>query len=203
MRQRCLDIRATEKPYLTMLKQILGVHDQIPTNIVLLELGLPNATSIIRNRQCKYRKKLQRRSNYEESYMKKVIDLSISVSSPMGEQIKLLTENDIDHETACLLKMKRIVKCAEATRAKAYLAANPELVVHPMYSSGPTIIPEWARVEFTRLRLGSHRLRVETGRWSCIPRDQRYYTCAEVLQDEEHVLLHCLKTAYEKNTHGY
>ena len=175
------DIRATEKPYLTMMKQILGVRDQTPTNIVLLELGLPNATSIIRNRQCKYLKKLQRRSNYEDSYMKKVIDLSISVSSPMGEQIKLLMENDIDHETACLLKMKRIVKCAEATRVKAYLAAYPELVVHPMYSSRPTIIPEWARVEFTRLRLGSHRLRVETGRWSRIPRDQ----------------------TYEKNTHGY
>ena len=63
---------------------------------------------------------LQRRSNYEASYMKKVIDLSISVSSPMGEQIKLLMENDIDHDTVCLLKMKRIVKCAEATRAKAY-----------------------------------------------------------------------------------
>ena len=78
------------------------------------------------------------------------------------------------------------------------------LVVRPMDSSRPTIIPECARVEFTRLRLGSHRLRVEAGRWSHNPRDQRYCKCAEVLQDKEHVLLHCPKTQiYEKNTHGY
>ena len=51
-------------------------------------------------------------------------------------------------------------------------------------------IPEHLRVALTRIRLGSHRLKVETGRWSRIPVEQRLCTCGEV-QTEQHVLLSC------------
>ena len=43
---------------------------------------------------------------------------------------------------------------------------------------------------FTRLRLSSHRLRIETGRWSRIPRENRLCACG-VIQDEAHAIQVC------------
>ena len=44
------------------------------------------------------------------------------------------------------------------------------------------------RVAFTRLRLSSHRLKVEVGRWARIPHDQRMCQCGLEVQTEQHVL---------------
>ena len=55
----------------------------------------------------------------------------------------------------------------------------------------------------TRFRLGSHRLTVETGRWSKTPADRRLCTCNVVeVQDEAHVVYRCeltndLRTKYD------
>ena len=57
---------------------------------------------------------------------------------------------------------------------------NPELSVHPMYKN-----PIGER------DTSSHRLKIETGRWSRIPRDQRTCVCNEGVQTEEHVLTAC------------
>ena len=57
------------------------------------------------------------------------------------------------------------------------------------------MIPEHARICVTRVRLSSHRLKVETGRWARIPRDQRLCSCGQI-QDEEHVLLKCPLSAH-------
>ena len=46
------------------------------------------------------------------------------------------------------------------------------------------------RAAFTRIRLGSHRLKIEMGRWSRIPKEERLCTCG-VIQTEQHVLLLC------------
>ena len=42
-----------------------------------------------------------------------------------------------------------------------------------------------------KFRLGSHRLPIETGRWSRIPRNERVCTNCGVLGDEDHALYHC------------
>ena len=55
---------------------------------------------------------------------------------------------------------------------------------------GNEYVPEYLRVPFTRLRLSSHRLRIETGRWSRIPRENRLCACG-VIQDEAHVIQVC------------
>ena len=48
------------------------------------------------------------------------------------------------------------------------------------------------RQAFTRIRLMSHNLKVETGRWSRIPVELRVCSCDNnTTQTEEHVLLHC------------
>ena len=51
-------------------------------------------------------------------------------------------------------------------------------------------IPDRDRVYATRLRLSSHKLAIETARWSRIPREDRLCPCG-VIQTEEHVICHC------------
>ncbi|KAK2168385.1 hypothetical protein LSH36_17g07031 [Paralvinella palmiformis] len=41
------------------------------------------------------------------------------------------------------------------------------------------------------MRLSSHHLRIEMGRWSRIPREKRTFHCRTDTQTEEHVLLRC------------
>ena len=71
-----------------------------------------------------------------------------------------------------------------------YRLINPELSRHPVYDNSS--VPEYARISFSRLRLSSHYLRIETGRWSRIPKENRVCVCdSSSVQDETHVLLHC------------
>ena len=62
-------------------------------------------------------------------------------------------------------------------------------------------IPDYLRVAFTRVRVMSHNLKVETGRWSRTPTEQRICCCNEnKVQDERHVLLECpISTEYRQN----
>ena len=61
-----------------------------------------------------------------------------------------------------------------------------------MYNERCAYIPDSLRIAATRLRLSSHRLRLETGRWSRLPRAERVCRCAaDALQDEHHVVFHC------------
>ena len=68
---------------------------------------------------------------------------------------------------------------------------NPDLNTHNIY--GKTVyIPDYLRTSFTRMRLMSHRLKSETGRWSRIPVEGRVCQCDRTsIQDESHVLLVC------------
>ena len=68
---------------------------------------------------------------------------------------------------------------------------NPDLNVHAIYGKA-TYIPDYLRISFTRLRLMSHRLKIETGRWSHMSRDRRVCQCNNInIQDEKHALLEC------------
>ena len=47
------------------------------------------------------------------------------------------------------------------------------------------------KVALTKLRLSSHRLCFETGRWTNIPRENRLCTACNKLEDEFHLLFEC------------
>ena len=51
---------------------------------------------------------------------------------------------------------------------------------------------------FTRFRLSSHRLKIETGRWARIEVENRVCDCGGGIQDESHVLFECPKTDEER-----
>ena len=69
-----------------------------------------------------------------------------------------------------------------------YNKMNPELLPSPFLSSGNNADL------ITRFRLGSHRLPIETGRWSRTPRLDRLCHICNVLGDEYHFLFDCTET---------
>ena len=94
-----------------------------------------------------------------------------------------------DYYGESLARAKNEIRLSNTTRRTTYLSLNPELVINDLYS-GSFSIPEFARIAVTRLRTSSHRLKIESGRWTRIPRDLRLCSCGEI-QNEDHVLLRC------------
>ena len=83
-------------------------------------------------------------------------------------------------------------QCAGSTKYRTYATVlNPSLSLHPIYDTS-IYIPDYQRVAFSRIRLMSHNLRIETGRWSRTPPERRVCHCDnEQPQTEEHVLIFC------------
>ena len=100
----------------------------------------------------------------------------------------MLEEGDIIQND--MTKRKERMLSAVNTKSTTYCSVNPDLSVHSVYCSN-IIVDDDFRVAFTRLRLSSHRLRIETGRWARIPRERRLCQCGEAVQSEEHVLCEC------------
>ena len=77
-----------------------------------------------------------------------------------------------------------------STRKTANLDVNADLIPYKMYDK-KNIIPDYLRIAITRVRLSSHRLKIETGRWSRISREECLCSCEEDIQSEKHVLIDC------------
>ena len=109
----------------------------------------------------------------------------------MGIYIEQLMHTEHDPVTSEFQTLKdKINGNIESSRRIMYKQLNPNLESSPVYKDLKLSIPEHHRISYTRIRLGSHRLKIETGRWSRIPRERRVCECGEV-QDEIHVLVSC------------
>ena len=73
-----------------------------------------------------------------------------------------------------------------------YRSINPTLEHHNIYKNNN--IDDQKRISCTRFRVGSHRLKIETGRWSRTPKHERLCSCLNGIQDENHVIFHCTQT---------
>ena len=94
------------------------------------------------------------------------------------------------------------VKAMQGTKFNTYMSElNISLKSHPIYVTNK-YIPDYLRESFTRIRLMSHNLKIETGRWSRIPHEARVCRCNNAhVQTESHVLINCnltqnLRTKY-------
>ena len=100
-----------------------------------------------------------------------------------------------------LSAIKTRILASSRTKAITYRAFNPDLAIHPIYTN-ETIVDDDLRTAFTRLRLSSHRLRIETGRWARIDRADRLCQCGLDIQSEEHVLCDCMLVAEIRRAYG-
>ena len=72
-----------------------------------------------------------------------------------------------------------------------YCSINPTFELHSIYLNSNEPLDDYLRIAFTRFRTSSHRLKVETGRWSRLPRERRLCKCGMGVQTEEHALVEC------------
>jgi len=179
------DLRSVESSYNNTLKQMLSCRQTTCNDIVYLETGQPNAKSVIMDKQIRFLKKLRTR----EDYITDIINLAIRTKSPMGNRIAYLSSLSDTQTSMFISNLKDSVHTSESSRRVTYRKINPNLT--PSKTLVKLEINELDRIAATRLRLGSHYLRVETGRWSRTPPDERICACNTGIQDEEHVLLNC------------
>jgi len=181
---------AMNKVYISCIKALLGVRQTTPNDPCLLELGYPPLKKWIKNRQYKFFKcTMDNRSTVERDPLMFAIDLATSAKTPAGKYLIELLEGE-DYFQQGLNTLRNSVATSTKSKLLAYCAMNPQLSIHPIYKRSNNLIPEHQRQAFTRLRLVSHKLRIETGRWARIPREQRLCSCGDI-QTEEHVICHC------------
>ncbi len=179
--------------YLATAKALLGVRVQTPTDLVYIELDIPSVQAMIMKRQMAFLCKYSERDSYEGSPLQVAVDLAKQYKSPMGKYLVELEAMQNDPVTTFKTELCERILHSQSSRCITYRSLNPDLLIHEMYANS-SCINEKHRISTTRLRLGSHRLRVETGRWSRTPVEQRLCSCNEDIQTEEHVLTSCSKT---------
>ena len=173
------------------LKDLLGVRQQTPTDLALIEIGAIPTKDKIKIRQMDYISKITTSSHYQNSPLSFAISIAQKAKSPMGKYLTELLQIDkaIYNYAKVQQKLKENVLKSTSSRSTAYSELNPDMSVHLMYYPTSSI-PEIHRIATTRLRL-SHKLKIETGRWSRTPREERLCTCGSDIQKESHVLNKC------------
>ena len=183
-----------ENMYMSAVRRLLDVRKSTPRLTSLLESGIPSLDAVVKHKQSKFLRKM-----FDERHDMQTTDplmftfefMSINNTAAYSHINHLMQHTDYltrDREELCSQLRETP---PERTKLRLYLRMNPQLVVHPLYhrkeSNG--VIEDNLRISFTRVRLCSHRLRSETGRWFGVPADQRLCQhCHDAVQDEHHIL---------------
>ena len=184
-------LKPVEVMYMKAVKALLGVRITTPTDLCLLEGGLKPLGSMVKARQKKFFEKMTTtRAEMTDDPLMHAMNIAKEFNKPTWTYIESVL-NGGDFVADKVNEIKESVRNADpvATRFHTYLALNPSLDVHALYTPKSCTIPDYLRISFTRYRLSSHMLRVEVGRWSRTPRDERLCPCKIGIQDESHVFI--------------
>lgn len=195
----CHDLKAADSTYLTSLKQMLGVRTTTCNDLVCIETDVPSAKSFIKDKQVCFLRKLFQREDFNTSIVCKLIDLARAVKSPAGLYLRDLQLN-VNYSSIWMQTTRNQILTGLSSRLVTYRTLNPSLVPGRAYSD--PAVPEYTRIAYSRIRLSSHRLRIETGRWSRTPRENRLCTCNQGVQNEEHILLHCPVSQHSRSSYA-
>ena len=191
--------------YMKAVKMLLGVRQSTANDTCLIESGYPSLEALIRQRQKKFLDKMiDDRKEMTDDPLMFCLKLTEQDNPHMQKYIKdLLSEpDDIIEKDLSVIKTR--VMASTQTKAVTYRTFNPELSVHSIYGTNTEdIVEDDLRTSFTRLRLSSHRLRIETGRWSRIAPEDRVCQCGEDVQSEEHVLCRCPLSQEIRRSYGF
>ena len=196
-----VSVSEIQKIYHSAIKSMLGVRKTTSNILCLLELGYPPILSYIQNRQkIFFRKMITERQEMEDDPLMFAINLTKLHNPKMWQYIENILANE--HLESGMSRMKSCVSTSSSTKMKTYLALNPNLSVHPVYTDMTISIPDYLRTSFSRCRLSSHRLKIETGRWARIPQELRLCMCGHI-QTEEHVLIKCVLTDHIRDLFNF
>ena len=180
-----------EHTYVKLLKSCFDVRSNVPNDILLIESGLAPIKALILFRQHNFYKRFMKSikpGSRREKMMRILLNEKTSYLRHYENLITNYTTSTdilIDHVNMLKQKIQRLADNGQY-KYQIYRCINPELepspflhIVHPMAS------------DIMKFRLGSHKLPIETGRWSRKARCERLCTNCGVLGEEEHALYAC------------
>lgn len=180
------------------IKIIMGIKDSVNNEIIHLDSGISSLEHLIKSRQWKFWNDIMLQLNNDpENSINKLIRFALSKNIKFINHYRNIFNNH-PSKIACksYYENKFWTDIKSATFQKAN--QNPGAKLHTYIQINPSLSPntfpsilETDRIIITRYRTGSHHLKIETGRWSRIPRDQRNCICENGIQDIQHVLLNC------------
>ena len=167
-------------------------------DLVFTKSGEFGAKAYIRQQQLTFLSKLTAREDYPGSYLEKTIKLAQESRSPAGQVLGDVLHHGTGYPAKYQADTLHAVRSSDSTRRSSYRTLNPQLDVSPVYDM--IVVPERSRIAFTRMRLSSHHLHYETGRWSRILAHERICPCG-LVQTDKHILLECELTRQSRETH--
>ena len=180
------NLKSVEKLYFGAVKALLNVRSTTCNDLCLQELGLPKLMYYVRQCQSRFFDKIAKspRSSADDPFTF-VMQLCRSHNTSTVREIDSLSNHDFIAESR--RKLRESITNSSKSKVKTYLKMNPDLAATRLYEMD---VPEHIRASATKFRLSAHNLRVETGRWARLLREERLCPCGEV-QDEVHVVESC------------
>lgn len=184
-------VRSISTQYNQLVRCLLGVRKNTCIDLCLIEAGIPPLQHVILKRRCKYLKYKIEVNDLEQPFTY-VYRLCSDNNTPAFQCLSKCLSYDINCNPFTALADSIRDRPLLATKFQTYKnELNLSLNVHPIYKSS-IFIPDYQRQSFSRVRLISHNLKIETGRWSRIPRERRVCPCdGTQLQTETHALTSC------------
>ena len=182
-------LKMVETMYMKAVKALLGVRITTPNDLCLIEAGLRPLTAIVKTRQNKFfAKMLEARADMTDDPFMHAFGITRDMNKTMWTYIESVMHGD-DFVADEIAQIKENIETqpTSATKFQTYRVLNPTLETHPLYSNAAPTIPDYLRISFTRYRVSSHRLRVEVGRWSRTPPEERVCSCGTGIQNELHI----------------
>ena len=201
------DLRPMETMYISAIKALLGVRKGIPTKICLIEAGMLPLKSLVQQKQHAFLNKMvDERAALDNDPLMFALRLTESRNPKTSQYINevmnnfdaVSDNNSVAHD----------ILVSDRTRFKTYASINKNMVMHDIYSRvyNDRFVSETYRLAFTRMRTSSHKLRIETGRWTRglvkLDREQRLCKCGEAVGDEAHALTQCKLTQNLRDSFG-
>ena len=172
---------------MSAIKSVLRVRVTTANDLRLIELGYPPLKDLVMFKHFFLQKMIAGRQGMQDDSLMFSLPLTRNASTSTGTYIDLLLEKG-DILGSGMTNLRYQIDSSVNSRFVIYREVNPSLSKHVVYTKDICKhMPYHMRISFTRLRLSSHRLRIETGRWVRIPREQRLCGCGCV-QDEAHVI---------------
>lgn len=186
------DTKRIDVMYMTAIKSFLGVRQTTANQLCLIDAGYPPLKALIQEKQRIFINDMKaKRLNVEDDPLMFAFNLAEESSTPMGKEINRLIQLNGSITQSSIEQMKLNVRNSMRSKFVTYNEINPNLAQNPCISR--TDIPAYAFTAASRFRLSSHNLRIETGRWQRLPRDQRLCSCGAI-QTEQHAIKDCPRT---------
>ena len=189
------DLRPVIKLYNWAIKQLLGVRKSTPNDVCYAEAGYPALPDLIRQKQHQYFVKMSNeRQGMGDDPLMFAMNLAREANIVPGVSIGNFLSTSVPDSRSLMQNVYERIAASNGSRYVMYRTINPSFSLHSVYTERHSINDRW-RMAFTRFRVSSHNLAIETGRWNRrgrgrLPVEERLCTCGAI-QSERHVIEEC------------